>query len=205
MLLNRFETHLMNNPIRSWIQRKLEARRLEDMGGRVEGKRVLEVGSGRGIGAEILLDRFGAAEVDGIDLDPKMVALARQRLASRRDQVRIAVGDVTAIEAADCTYDAVFDFGIIHHVPSWERALGEIHRVLKPGGRFFAEEVHERFILNPLWRRLLDHPTENRFDHERFASALEEQGFVLVASRPLWGWFGWYVCDKPAESSSAVG
>ena len=35
----------------------------------------------------------------------------------------------------------MFDFGIIHHVPQWRRALAEVARVLKPGGRFYAEEV----------------------------------------------------------------
>ncbi|MBI5529080.1 MAG: class I SAM-dependent methyltransferase [Deltaproteobacteria bacterium] len=61
----------------------------------------------------------------------------------------VSVGDVTAIRADDETYDAVFDFGIIHHVPDWRAALREIRRVLKPGGRLFAEEVHERFISHP--------------------------------------------------------
>ena len=48
-----------------------------------------------------------------------MVARARQRLAPRGEQVRLWVGDVTCIEAEDATYDAVVDFGIIHHIPDW--------------------------------------------------------------------------------------
>ena len=41
----------------------------------------------------------------------------------------------SCIEAAAATYDAVVDFGIIHHIPHWRAALAEIFRVLKPGGR----------------------------------------------------------------------
>lgn len=196
MLLNRIETAMMNNPVRAAVQRGFEARRLVRMGGLVPGGRVLEVGCGRGIGAEIILDVFGATQVDAFDLDPRMVALAEARLAHRNDRVRLWAGDVTAIEAADATYDAVFDFGIIHHVPDWQAAIREVHRVLKPGGRLFAEEVHERFIAHPLWRRLLEHPQANRFDRARFTRELAAVGFDVVATAELWGWFGWFVADK---------
>src|SRR5215472_9520155 len=81
---------------------------------------VLEVGCGRGVGVEIILERFGAASVDAIDLDPKMVECARRRLAARElGGVRLSVGDVTHIQARDATFDAVFDFGAIHLEPQW--------------------------------------------------------------------------------------
>lgn len=199
MLLNRFEKAMMNNPVRAFVQRRVEARKLIRMGGRVEGKRVLEVGCGRGRGVEILLDDFGAAHVDAFDLDAHMVELARQRLSLRRDRVRLWQGSVTEIQAEDASYSAVFEFGIIHHVPSWRDALAEIHRVLEPGGRLFAEEVLDRFILDPVWRRLLDHPLQDRFDRVAFAQALERVGFRLQVSEELFGRFAWFVADKPAS------
>ena len=57
MLLNRLEFALMNNPVRSALQRRFEASRLLKMGGPVEHARVLEIGCGRGVGTEILFDR----------------------------------------------------------------------------------------------------------------------------------------------------
>ena len=125
MLLNRFETLLMNNGLRALIQRQFEASRLETMGGRVPNAKALEIGCGRGVGAEIILDVFGAGHVDAFDLDPRMVALAEQRLGNRRDRVNLSVGDATAIKAADDSYDAVFDFGIIHHIPRWRDAVAD--------------------------------------------------------------------------------
>jgi hypothetical protein len=136
MLLNAVEKALMNNPVRAAIQRGLEARQLLDMGGPVTGGFALEMGCGRGVGTELLFDRFGVARVDAFDLDPHMVALATQRLQARA--ARVFVGDAARIDAADATYDAVFDFAIIHHVPDWREAIGEAFRVLKPGGRFYA-------------------------------------------------------------------
>jgi ubiquinone/menaquinone biosynthesis C-methylase UbiE len=198
MLLNRVETALMNNPVRELLQRHYEVKKLIRMGGRVEGKRCLEVGCGRGVGAEQVLDRFGAASVDAFDLDERMLKLARRRLAPRGHKVKLWQGSVTHIEAADATYDAVFDFGIIHHVPDWRAALAEIHRVLVPGGRFFAEEVLAHFILHPVWSRLLEHPMHDRFDRAGFTQGLEEAGFRLLDSEELFGDFAWFVADKPA-------
>ena len=202
MLMNSVEKAMMNNPIRAALQRHFEMPTLLAMGGRVEGGCVLEVGCGRGVGTELILARSGAERVDAFDLDPEMVALARRRLHRHGDRVRINVGDVEHIEAEDSVYDAVFDFGIIHHVPDWRNALSEIHRVLKPGGRFYAEEVLERFILDPLWRRLLVHPLEDRFNYDCFRQALAETGFQVVESRQLWGQFAWFVADKPSPGSA---
>jgi len=85
--------------------------------------------------------------------------------------------------------------------------------VLKPGGRFYAEEVLEKFILDPLWRRVLVHPLEDRFSYECFRQALVESGFELVGSRQLRDQFAWFVADRPAlpidttaaDSRAAVG
>jgi hypothetical protein len=77
MLLNAVEKALMNNPVRAMAQRWFEAPRLRAMGGAAHGARALEVGCGRGVGTELVLDVFGAAQVDAFDLDPDMVARAR--------------------------------------------------------------------------------------------------------------------------------
>lgn len=193
MLLNRIEKALMNNAARAAIQRRFEVPRLLAMGGRIDGGHALELGCGRGVGIEAIFDDFGAGRVDAFDLDAQMIALAEQRLASRGSAVRLWVGDAESIPSPDGAYDAVFDFGIIHHVPSWRNVLREVRRVLRPGGRFYAGEVLARFILNPITRRLLDHPLEDRFDHHGFVRALLQHGFEVIGSRELAGLFGWYV------------
>jgi len=196
MLLNRVEKALMNNPIRAAIQRRFEVPRLLAMGGPMRGGTALEIGCGRGVGTELILDHCGADHVHAFDLDPQMVELARRRLARFGDRARLEVGDAEHIAAADASYDAVFDFGIIHHIPVWHRAVAEVHRVLKPGGRFYAEEVLAKFIHHPVWSRLLDHPKQNRFDQTEFHQALEAQGFHVVSTRQLWGQYAWFVADK---------
>jgi SAM-dependent methyltransferase len=205
MLLNAVEKALMNNPARAAVQRHFEAKRLLDLGGSVAGGRVLEVGCGRGVGVEIILDLFGAGSVDAFDLDPDMVARARARHAGKGSRVRLWVGDAEKIQADDATYDAVFDFAIIHHVPAWRNALREVARVLKPGGRFYAEEVLAHFIHHPVWRRVLDHPMEDRFDRHGFEAGLSASGLKVLGSNQLLGSFAWFVAVKPLQPVALAG
>lgn len=170
----------MNNPVRAFIQRRYEAGVMERIGGRVDGLKVLEIGCGRGVGTEIIFEKFGAREVHAFDLDPNMVKLARIRLAKYPvEKLRLYIGDAENIEAAGSTYDAVFDFGIIHHIPHWQKALSEVVRVLKPGGRFYFEEVTAEALNRWLYRTFLEHPKDNRFTTSQFVSWLAENGIVL--------------------------
>jgi ubiquinone/menaquinone biosynthesis C-methylase UbiE len=195
VLLNYLEYALMNNPIRAVVQRRIEADRLLRLGGPVRGT-ALEMGCGQGVGAQIILDVFGAEAVDGFDLDRRMIARAQSRLAKRGGRVRLWVGDATRIPVPDETYDAVFDFGIIHHVPDWRRAVAEGARVLKPGGRFYAEEVLRPFIVHPLMRRLFAHPESDRFDRAELVAALRRAGLEPVGSENLGEVFTWVVAEQ---------
>lgn len=176
MKMNRVEKFMMNNPIRAAFQIWVEAPLLDRLGGRTEGMQVLEVGCGRGIGTRQIFDRFGAQSVHAIDIDPDMITKARRRLSRiSSERLKIEVGDVTAIDAEDGAFDAVFDFAIIHHVPDWPAAITEIHRVLKPGGRFYFEEVTRHFLEKWFARTFMEHPAENRFSGREFINELERQ------------------------------
>ncbi len=199
MLLNRIEYALMNNPIRAGIQRHHEALRLLRMGGPMRKGKALEIGCGRGVGTELILDMFGAEKVDAFDLDPRMVELARSRLAPRGERVRLWVGDASAIDAPDAAYEAVFDFGIIHHIPDWRRTLSEVHRVLKPGGVFYAEEALKSLLSHSLIRNFLKHPEEDRFDIEAFHHGLRDVGLEPLATEDFLGIFAWFVARTPGD------
>jgi ubiquinone/menaquinone biosynthesis C-methylase UbiE len=181
MLMNRTEKAVVNSPVRAALLRRYELPLLERLGGPVAGLDVLEVGCGSGNGTRLLLEDAGAARVQAFDLDPDMVRRARRRLASRpaAGRLELSEGDVTAIRADDGAFDAVFDFGIIHHVPVWQDAISEIVRVLKPGGRFFFEEVTRHALQRWTYRILFEHPRENRFDGGQFTDELARQGLHL--------------------------
>ena len=174
--MNRVESALINSPPRRWLQRSVEARILQQLGGRMAGGLALEIGSGPGAGAELILDRFGADRVIAIDLDEKMVARARRRLADHGDRVELRVGDAGDTGLADASVDAVFDFAIIHHIPDWRAAVAEVARVLRPGGRFYFDEVTRSALARPTYRWLFDHPDGDRFTADELIAGLGSVG-----------------------------
>ncbi|WP_308216958.1 MULTISPECIES: class I SAM-dependent methyltransferase [Gordonia] len=177
------ETVLVNSPPRRWLQR-YEARVLTALGGRTPGARVAELGCGSGYGTRLILDEFGAARVDAVDLDPAMISRARHRLRRHTGRAHLARGSATDLRSAfhdvgggqNGTYDAVFDFAIIHHIPNWREALDEVARVLKPGGRFFFDEVTATALARPTYQVLFDHPSEDRFTAGEFLHELSRHG-----------------------------
>jgi ubiquinone/menaquinone biosynthesis C-methylase UbiE len=187
MKLNALEFALMNNPIRAASQRSIETPLLIDPPGALTGQRVLEVGCGRGVGVEILLVR-GAASVAGFDLDPEMVALAQKRLAKYGDRAHVFVGDAAAIAAPEASFDAVLDYGIIHHIPNWLQALREIARVLKPGGTFYFEDLFRGLISAWPMRALFDHPQTTQFTAAEFRAELETAGLTVRRWREVGAW-----------------
>jgi ubiquinone/menaquinone biosynthesis C-methylase UbiE len=205
MRMNAVETLVCNSPVRAVLQRRYEARLLERLGGRMAGGRALEIGCGRGVGVEIILDRFGADEVVAFDLDERMVRRARRRLTDRQEQVEVQVGDAARIDADDASFDAVFDFGIIHHVPDWRAAIAEVARVLRPGGRFYFEEVTRHALERLSYQVLFDHPDHDRFDADGFVAELEAAR-LHVGGRYVSRFFGDFVIGvaerRPADRPS---
>lgn len=196
MRLNWIGRAAMNSPVRALAQSYV-ASWLERLGGRVEGGRVLEVGCGGGAGVRILLERFGAAEVEAIDLDPKMIERARQRLSSDElARAHLSVGDATSLNAADATFDAVFDFGAIHLERSWRRAVAEVARVLKPDGRFFFELVTNRALrlsyplLTEAFARMEPPNPELFIEELQRLGIVVGQSFVRPRLAALTGWVG---------------
>lgn len=180
MRMGRVETPLVNSPARRGMQRFSEVRLLARLGGRTPGARAVEIGCGSGYGSKLILDQFGAARVDAVDLDPAMVRRAKRRLARYSGRVRLAWGSATArrtaLGADDGAYSAAFDFATIHHIPDWPAALAEVARVLAPGGRFCLVEVTATALARPTYRWLSDHPTEDRFTAGELLAELPRHG-----------------------------
>ena len=183
MKLNSIERAAMNNPLRALHQHHREAAWFSRLaGGALTGEHVLEVGCGRGVGVEVLLDRLDVAHVTAFDLDPSMIETAKRRLHRRGDAVSLAVGDACEIEQPTGSMDAVVEFGVIHHVPDWPAALQEISRVLRPGGLLLFEDVPRHTLDTWLFRTFTVHPRENRFEADEFSNELNHAGLQTIAA-----------------------
>ncbi|MGE0360416.1 MAG: ubiquinone/menaquinone biosynthesis methyltransferase [Vicinamibacterales bacterium] len=96
------------------------------------GERALDLACGTGDIAHRLAAR-GAA-VHGLDITPRMLQLARTKPTAGR--CVWTTGDMTALPFADASFDVVTTGYGLRNVPDLERAIAEIVRVLRPGGRF---------------------------------------------------------------------
>jgi ubiquinone/menaquinone biosynthesis C-methylase UbiE len=173
MKLNWVERVVANNPIRATLQR-CEIHLLKRKVQLQKGAKVLEVGCGRGAGARLILRSFQPSLLCALDLDILMVQKARAYLsADEGERVSLYVGDVFRLPFKDNVLDAVFGFGVLHHVPDWRGAAAEIARVLKIGGIYFAEEFYPSAYQNFITKHLLVHPEEDRFFGHDLRNALE--------------------------------
>jgi SAM-dependent methyltransferase len=173
--MNAFGRASMNNRLRVAVQRRYIVPKMLEMGGDLSGCRVLELGCGRGVGLRLLRSQMQAKEVIGIDIDARML-----RKSSGGGPVAIA--DMTALPIADGRFDAVVDFGALHLVPEWPQALREVQRVLRPGGRYYFEQIVGR-----LFRAVMPIATGRRipggFSRDSYLRELASVGLEVEETR----------------------
>jgi ubiquinone/menaquinone biosynthesis C-methylase UbiE len=206
MIMNKTEFWLMNNPMRRALM-SFEARKLKKMSGKDSLGSILELGCGEGQGTRNILRLFSPSSIHAIDLDPKMIARAKQRVADKR--VNFAVGDAASLSfSKNASFDAVFDFAIIHHIPNWQDCLSEVYRVLKPGGLFLLEDLSiESFTEGRLGKtvhRMLDHPYDRMYTKTAFEEELERLGLVALKTYELRKMhMFWKVLKKPETTQDS--
>jgi arsenite methyltransferase len=99
------------------------------------GDRVLDAGCGPGFYVAEILERVGPeGAVAGVDASAPMLKVAAKRCEGRGD-VSFHEGDVTALPVPDSEFDRVLSVQVLEYVADIPAALGELLRVLKPGGR----------------------------------------------------------------------
>lgn len=186
MKLNAVEFLLVNNPIRALVQEHYEARLFKQMASGRAINAALEIGCGNGKGARVIKKLFSPTTIAAIDLDPRMIDLARR--GNRDSSISYQVMDAARLDFPDHSFDAVFDFGIIHHIPNWRDCLRELSRVVKPGGELLLEDLSiESFsgMIGGIWKRVLAHPYESMYTFQEFTDCLRECGFELGPVRQV--------------------
>lgn len=149
----------------------------------VEGRRILDVGTGTGRAALALARRGGL--VTGVDASVEMLEVAGRRAREARLPLTLVRGDAHALEFGDRSFDAVVCLRVLMHTPDWRRSLRELCRV-SAGLLVFdyparwstaAVQAASRQVV-----RLFDRRTEayRVFSARAIASALEREGFRVV-------------------------
>ena len=181
MKLNWGERLAVNNPIRI-LQQQLEMYWLSGMKPLDPGGRILEIGCGRGVGAGLIHRTFAPKSLHIQDLDIEMIRKAKKRIA-RKDYDEmiptLSVSDTLHLPFAAETFDAIFGFGVLHHVPDWQDALMELKRVLVPGGIYYMEELYPSLYQNLITKHILLHPKDNRFRSSDLRQAFDDAQMPL--------------------------
>lgn len=104
-----------------------QARVLANLVGRIQGRPILDVGTGTGRAA--LLMARGGAKVVGVDASEEMLAVAQQRAREQGATVTFKVGDAHKLEFADRSFDVAISLRVIMHTPRWTDCVTELCRV----------------------------------------------------------------------------
>jgi ubiquinone/menaquinone biosynthesis C-methylase UbiE len=151
------------------------------------GQRVLDLGCGEGrhVIAACALDGVDAV---GLDLSLDDLATARERMAEFRADspedaplFALLAGDALRLPFSDASFDAVICSEVLEHIPDYRAAIAEIHRVLKPGGRFCAS-VPRAWCERICWALSRDYHQVagghlRIFDAQKLCTDIETQGF----------------------------
>ncbi len=185
MKLNSIERLVVNNPLRragqflemQWFSRRLPVS---------QGARILEIGCGRGAGAQLIIEKFSPDLLCLMDLDIQMISRARNFLATTKENnISYLNAGATFLPFNPHTFDAILGFGFLHHVLEWQQSIKEIARVLRPGGTYYMEELYPEIYQNLVTRRLLVHPETNRFDSLDLINAIKNEGLDIAHKREI--------------------
>jgi ubiquinone/menaquinone biosynthesis C-methylase UbiE len=180
----QFFDRVLFKDARSWVCSKAEDETLE-----------IAVGTG------LNLPHYPeGVRLSGIELSPAMLARGRQRAAQLGREVAFEVGDATALQFADHSFDTVVCTFALCTIPDDAAAVAEVWRVLRPGGRFLlAEHVRSpnRFVrrgqqlIDPLAVRFQgDHLVREPLEH------LRRQGFEVQQLER----YGWGIVERAVAS-----
>lgn len=160
------------------------------------GANLLDIGTGTGIVSRILYE-IGHKPGLAVGLDRSVGMLARAR--GRLPELAPIVADACTLPFAGETFDMATASFVLSHIPDYAAALSEVHRVLKPAGRFAVSNwAPSSDPYSSLWTACLTNliskqevdralaevaPWEAHFSRqERLESALSQAGFLVVAS-----------------------
>jgi SAM-dependent methyltransferase len=117
------------------------------------GLRVLEIGCG--LGTDGVQFAKAGAEYTGVDLTQAAVELARRNFQLRGLTGSFQTADAENLDFPESTFDLVYSHGVLHHTPDTSRAIREVHRVLRPGGRAVVMLYHRHSYNHAVNIRLL--------------------------------------------------
>lgn len=174
---------------------------IAELGAQIESLSILDVGCATGRLLSSLAEA-GAKRLSGVDLAPRILDVAREKLKSYPVEVELRSADVEdSLPWPSESFDVATLTGVLHHLFRPHDALAEINRVLRPGGRLiiidpcFFPPLRE--IMN-IFLRIRPHDGDYRFYSRRGAiRLLDNEGWTGIQSRKVASHSFLISCVKP--------
>ena len=173
------------------------------------GTKVVELGCGPGFYSRRLARRFPQIAVTGVDRSPSQIRVARQRVAAARIQNCLFERvNALALPVVDESFDVLLASRIFTILPDHERAVAEMFRVLKSGGRCFIAEPRHAFWasipLTTMWLLASVIHSGNGYREPKKATVLKPDDFGDLFRRFAWksvrvwqdGRYQYALCEK---------
>jgi len=150
------------------------------------GETVLDLGSGAGIDVFLAAQQVGeSGRVIGIDMTPEMLQRARENAAKHGiENVEFRQGDIEAMPVDDASVDVVISNCVINLVPDKRSVYSEMHRVLRPGGRFIVSDMVTYGTMPEAVKKDLElwaGCVAGALDRQEYLSIIAEKGFERVS------------------------
>ena len=152
------------------------------------GERILDVGCGPGFFCAELLEEVGEdGSIIGLDASRQMLGLAARRCAGH-ENIAFREADATSLPVEDAGFDAALCVQVLEYVSDYPKALAELHRVVRPGGRvlvwdtdwatvsWHSADPYRMQRLLAAWDEHLAHPSLPR----TLAPAMRSAGFDRI-------------------------
>lgn len=153
---------------------------------------ILDIGCGNA--RDVLPILRANARVVGVDISSEMIQQGKCDLARAGfPDVELQVGNAIALNFTTEVFDGVLCSEVIEHIPDAAEAIGEIYRVLKPGGRLVLSTPNraswygfDRYVLwTGILRRNWNHPFDRWRTMKELTTLLEDQGFSVGVTRTV--------------------
>jgi len=168
-----------------------------------EGQHFLDIGCGTGWAV-----RYAASTVEskgefyGIDISPKMIEKARENCGSC-ENIHFYKADAETLPFENDFFDFIICTNSFHHYFSPSKALAEVYRVLKPGGRFFLLDFTADgpiIRIADKWALKKDRAHVSFYSTQEYRALFAQSGLNYVSSKSIWRPLTWQKVHVGAKS-----